>query len=196
MDKQLNFLSFRDAIFSMQVLDEACWAALNDILLIKTYKKGDYLTSEGRVEKSIYFINNGFSRSFFIRDGKEFTVDFQWPAEFTTAYYSLITNTASNVTIEALTDMEVVVINYQALLKLYLQYADLERIGRKIAEAQYIRRLRKEMDMHALTAEERYAKLLDNHKLMVSHVSVKHLSSYLGIRPESLSRIRKLYARN
>ncbi|MCC8409471.1 Crp/Fnr family transcriptional regulator [Mucilaginibacter sp. UR6-1] len=196
MNKQHDLASFRNAIFNMQVLDEDCWAALAEILLLKTLKKGDYLTSEGGVEKNIYFINEGCTRSFFSRDGKEFTVDFQWPAEFTTAYYSLITSEPSNVNIEALTDMQVIVINYLALLRLYQQYADLERVGRKIAEAQYIRRLRKEMDMQSLTAEERYTKLLDSNKLMVARISVKHLSSYLGIQPESLSRIRKRYARN
>jgi hypothetical protein len=65
-----------------------------------------------------------------------------------------------------------------------------------MAEFQYVKRLRKEMDLLAFTAEERYALLLSKNPELIQNISVKHLSSYLGIQPESLSRIRKLQVRN
>jgi DNA-binding MurR/RpiR family transcriptional regulator len=52
------------------------------------------------------------------------------------------------------------------------------------------------MDLLSYSAEERYAQLMEKHPEMVQLISVKHLSSYLGIQPESLSRIRKLHLRN
>jgi len=65
-----------------------------------------------------------------------------------------------------------------------------------MAEYQYIKRLKKEMDLLSFTAEERYAHLMQRNPALISNISVKHLSSYLGIQPESLSRIRKLHVRN
>ncbi|WP_315823824.1 hypothetical protein [Paraflavitalea speifideaquila] len=64
-----------------------------------------------------------------------------------------------------------------------------------MAEAQYVKRLRKEMDFLSYTAEERYVRLMEKNPQLIQQISVKHLSSYLGIQPESLSRIRKLHAR-
>jgi len=77
------------------------------------------------------------------------------------------------------------------LQSLYARSHHGERIGRLMAEYQYIKRLRREMDLLSRTAEERYAGLLQRAPKLVSNISVKHLSSYLGIQPESLSRIRK-----
>jgi hypothetical protein len=52
------------------------------------------------------------------------------------------------------------------------------------------------MDLLSLTAEERYAGLMQRNPALIQNISVKHLASYLGIQPESLSRIRNLHSRN
>jgi len=52
-----------------------------------------------------------------------------------------------------------------------------------------------EMDLLSLTAEERYARIMRKNPDLINAISVKHLSSYLGIQPESLSRIRKLHVK-
>jgi CRP-like cAMP-binding protein len=52
------------------------------------------------------------------------------------------------------------------------------------------------MELLSLTAEQRYAKLVERNPALVQGISIKHLSSYLGIQPESLSRIRKQFSRN
>ena len=89
-----------------------------------------------------------------------------------------------------------VAISHADLYHFYSQNPDGERVGRLMAEYQYIRRLQKEMDMLSYTAEERYSRLLERNPHLVQSISVKHLSSYLGIQPESLSRIRKLHSKS
>lgn len=172
------------------------WQDLSSLLTIKTFPQASYLIREGQIENHLYFLNHGATRNYFLKDGKEYTVDFAFSGDFVTAYYSLITREPSPIFIELLQDTEAVVIERNALNAYYDRNPRAERVGRLIAEHQYARRLKREMDLLSLTAEERYGQLLAKNPTLVGNLSVKHLSSYLGIQPESLSRIRKQYARN
>ncbi len=191
-----DFLKIKQAIDRFQHLEETEWEEFSEKLELKKIKKDDFLIREGQVENHIYFINKGATRNFFIKDGKDYTVDFQFTDEFVTAYYSLITREPSSVFIELLEDSELVAISVKFLNEFYARYHNGEKIGRLIAEYQYIKRLRKEMDLLSLTAEERYAGLMQRNPALIQNISVKHLASYLGIQPESLSRIRNLHSRN
>ncbi|MFL9837481.1 Crp/Fnr family transcriptional regulator [Flavobacterium sp. ST-75] len=186
----------QQTVFSLHQLPEADWDMFAQILTYKTYKKGDTLIKEGELEHYIYFLEKGTTRNYFLKEGKEFTVAFHFSGEFVTAFYSLITGAASIVTIELLEDAEVVVIPYRDLEMFYQKSFHGATVGRKMAEMQYAHRLEKEMELLSLTAEERYVRLMERNPELVAAISVKHLSSYLGIQPESLSRIRKQYARN
>lgn len=191
-----DFQAIRQAIAQFHALSGLEWSAFAGKLQIKTFKKGEYLIREGQIEQAIYFINKGSTRNYFLKDGKEFTVDFQFQGDFVTAYYSFITREPSSIFIEWLEDAEVVGISHQSLIQFYKEYHSGEKIGRLMAEFQYVKRLRKEMDFLSYTAEERYVQLMEKNPQLIQQISVKHLSSYLGIQPESLSRIRKLHVRS
>ena len=180
------------AIFSFHALTESEWESFSSRLLIKDLQKGDYLIREGQVENYIYFLNQGSTRNYFLKDGKDFTVDFQFKGEFVTAYFSLITREPSTIYIELLEDAQTVAIPFSVLQEGYTISHNIEKVGRLIAEYQYAKRLKKEMALLSETAEQRYAELLRKNPVLISQVSVKHLSSYLGVQPESLSRIRKM----
>ena len=77
------------------------------------------------------------------------------------------------------------------MYQLYEMSSRGERIGRLMAEMLYIRRTKREIALLTKSATERYKLLLKQHPNLVQEISVKHLASYLGIQPESLSRIRK-----
>jgi CRP-like cAMP-binding protein len=190
------FEKLKQAVMNLTNLPNTEWNALEAIFSTKSYNKGNLLIAEGQTEKNIYYINKGITRNFFIRDGKEFTVDFHFEGDFVTAFYSLITKQPSTVAIELLEDTDVIVIPYSQLEEFYSQSLHGATIGRKMAELQYTKRLQKEMDLLSCTAEERYTRLIDKNPALVAMISVKHLSSFLGIQPESLSRIRRQYGRN
>jgi CRP-like cAMP-binding protein len=187
--------TIRETFQRILPLPEKEWQDLASQFTIKSHSKGDFLIREGQIENHLYFLNHGATRHYFLKDGKEYTVDFAFPGDFVTAYYSWITREPSPIFIELLEDTETVSIERNALNAFYNRSPHAERIGRLMAEHQYAKRLKKEMDLLSLTAEERYAQLLSKHPALVSTLSVKHLSSYLGIQPESLSRIRKAQAR-
>ncbi|MCF2446474.1 Crp/Fnr family transcriptional regulator [Dyadobacter sp. CY345] len=165
-------------------------------LTSRNFVKGDFLCREGQVENYIFFIISGATRNYFSKDGKEFTVGFHFDNEFVTAYYSLLTRQPSPFSIEAVEPVEAILIPEQFLNEFYENSRSGDRIGRLLAQAQYIRRIEREMELMSLTAEERYIRLLEKNPKLIQSFSIKHLSSYLGIQPESLSRIRKQYVRN
>ncbi|MFP9115480.1 Crp/Fnr family transcriptional regulator [Flavobacterium sp. RHBU_3] len=183
----------RKAIENYFPIDEEAWSLLEPTLEITKIKKGSQLVKEGETEDSIYFLVSGITRNFFIRNDKEYTIEFHFQGEFVTGYYSIITGEPSIITVETLTDTEVVLFPFDIIRSNYLENVKAANFGRIIAEVQYTKRLKKEMDLLSLTAEERYSKLLQQRPELVKKISVKHLSSYLGIQPESLSRIRKSY---
>jgi len=191
-----NFDKIKSAISGFVALTDEKWNAFSSGLLLKTFKKGDFLIREGQTENYNYFLNAGATRNYFLKDGRDYTVDFQFEGDFVTAYLSFISREPSPIFIELLEEAEVVAIPYRHLQEFYKKDHEGERIGRLMAEFQYVKRLRKEMDLLAFTAEERYALLLSKNPELIQNISVKHLSSYLGIQPESLSRIRKLQVRN
>jgi CRP/FNR family transcriptional regulator, anaerobic regulatory protein len=188
--------AIRNAFEQILPLPEKEWQDLSTLLTIKTFPQGSYLIREGQIENHLYFLNHGATRNYFLKDGKEYTVDFAFTGDFVTAYYSLITREPSPIFIELLEVTETVVLERNALNAYYDRFPHAERIGRLIAEHQYAKRLKREMDLLSLTAEERYGQLLAKNPSLVGSLSVKHLSSYLGIQPESLSRIRKQQTRN
>jgi CRP/FNR family transcriptional regulator, anaerobic regulatory protein len=174
-------------------LDEDAWEMLEPTLVVKHCKKGDLLVKEGDIEDRIFFLGSGVTRNYFVRNDKEFTIDFHFEGDFVTGFYSLITAAPSVITVELLTDATIVVFPYALIASLYDVSVKAANFGRLIAERQYVVRLLKEMDLMSLTAEERYANLVSQRPELVNKISVKHISSYLGIHPESLSRIRKKF---
>lgn len=191
-----EFSRLKQAIYKFNPLHETEWDDFAATLILKDLKKGEFLIRQGQVENFIYFLNKGATRNYFVKDDKEFTVDFQFQGDFVTAYYSLITREPSAIAIELLEDAEVVAIPLAVLHEFYARHHNGEKVGRLIAEHQYVKRLRREMELLSRTAEERYTELMERNPVLIQQVSVKHLSSYLGIHPESLSRIRKQQAKD
>lgn len=186
-----DLLTVRIALEKLVPFPDPEWAIFRDALQPAEFKKEEYLCREGQVEQYIYFVYEGIARSFFGKDGREYTFDFFFAGDFATAFTSFLQQQSATINIQALEATRTYRIHRANLEALYKTGAAAERIGRHVAEHQFIRRSVKEVELLSLTATERYQRLFDEHPEMVSRISVKHLSSYLGIHPESLSRIRR-----
>jgi hypothetical protein len=97
----------------------------------------------------------------------------------------------SEVVIEALTDSEVECISYNDLHKAYSKSLFANFVGRCIVEEILIPRIKKEREILSKTAEERYFDMLQARPDLCVNLPVNKIAKYLGIHPESLSRIRK-----
>lgn len=158
----------------------------------KEYKKGDYFLREGKRCNHLAFISSGVMMCYYIKDGKRFIDEFSLSHEFITDYTSFLTHSPSNKYIQCLVNCKVYVISNDSLYDLYQnKSADFERLGRVMAEQLYLQWHEKSKSLLIDNATERYLKLIENRTELPQRVPQYLIAEYLGITPESLSRIRK-----
>ena len=97
----------------------------------------------------------------------------------------------SNVDIQALCDCSVYVINYQQMTEFYNTNDAHQKLGRRIAETLLWEVYDRMISMYSLTPEERYLEIINRCPDLLKLITLKELASYLLIRPETLSRIRR-----
>lgn len=176
-------------------LSEEEWTAMNSHIKERTFKKGEYLCKHGQVEQYLSIIFKGTCRGFYSsKDGEEISVAFMFDHDYVSAYYSFLTQRPSLMAIQALTPVTVLSIHKTDLEELCYQYKSAERIGRLNAERIYRRKEEREISLLTLSAKERYLQLLNQNPKLLRQIPLKYIASYLGIQPESLSRIRKQLA--
>jgi len=107
------------------------------------------------------------------------------------SYATILTGRPTHVNIEAIEDSVVLQFSYSELSKRYERHIGWERLGRKIAERHYISRERREHDFLACNAAQRYETFLEEFPGLEARISQTNIASYLGITPETLSRILK-----
>lgn len=153
--------------------------------------KSKYHIKIGEVSSSIGFICNGLFRFYQLKDGLEITSDFAFEKSFITSYTSLITREPSKVAVQALENSVLLTISYEKLTEYYNEKQKYERIGRLLAEQAFMQNERHLLSFLSDSAEERYKNLIDTAPYFIQKIPLVHIASYLGIKPETLSRIRK-----
>lgn len=154
-------------------------------------KKNEILINEGDVASLIAFTNKGYLRVFFNHNGEEITRDITPLNSFATALPSFVTQTPSYEIISAITDCELFVIKKVDLDTLYDTYPKWERLGRRIVEEMFVDVQRRLYLFITETAETRYKLFIKRYPDMVHDVPLKYIADYLGIKIQSLSRLRK-----
>lgn len=155
-------------------------------------RRDTLLEEAGKVHSYHNFIVSGFMRKFHIDDnGEEVTVDLNNGSRFFTSYYHYVNQTKSNEYLQCITDCELLRISKadadKTMQTSFTQKDYTIQLFHRIQE-EYLERVN---DFATLTAEQRYRKLIKNSPAIVQHVPLKYIASYLGIKPESLSRIRR-----
>jgi CRP/FNR family transcriptional regulator, anaerobic regulatory protein len=152
--------------------------------------KNTILLNYGDIETKLYFINKGYLRCFFSINDDDITISISSPCEFSTSILSFFNNEKSKMTIQCITDCELLSISKDNLEKLYTSHPVWHEFGRKIMENALIEKEDRLMDQLHLTAEQRYLKLLKLNPGLIQNCPVKYIASFLGVHSESLSRIR------
>jgi len=166
---------------------------LNSNLEHKLVKKGEHYMRQGQVCNYLGFLTSGTMRVYHLAKDKEYTSYFNFGDRnpFVSSFSSFITRKPSQESIHALEDCELLVISYDNLQKLYEASFALQKMGRLIAEYNYTLAIKRIYSLQHFSAQERYNELLHIYPNLVNHVPHHYIASYLGITPESLSRIRK-----
>ena len=158
----------------------------------KTLQKGDFFVKQNKVCRQIAFINKGSLRTFYINDkAEEITSCFCTENSLTTSYKSFIMQQSSTLSIQALEETELLVIDYDHLQKLYDTSNVWQKIGRAVAEKEYIVMEQYASVLNNETAKEKYLRLLKEQPNVLQKANVEDIASYLGITRRTLSRIRQ-----
>jgi len=155
--------------------------------------KGASIIQCGELADKTYFILSGYLKYFkIIESGDELVIHLYAPNTFATSLNSFFLGKKSEETLQAITDCEFLSITKDDLEKLYSIDHKWQVFGRKLMESFLIEKEERILDQLSLTAHEKYLKLIKYQPDVVQNVPIKHIASYIGIQPESLSRIRKM----
>ena len=157
----------------------------------KTVEKDEIISAYSVIENKVYYLQSGIVQVTIQRNGENRILDFFFPSGFFCSYSSLISCTPSDVQITAMTHCVLNVIKYSDLAKAYDHSLIANKIGRVETEKLYLKKVKREKDFLTKTAEEMYLELVRHHPEMIREIPVNKIARYLGIYPESLSRIRR-----
>jgi CRP-like cAMP-binding protein len=160
----------------------------------KAFKKGEYLLKEGQVSVNTYFVLEGCIREYILSDGEEKTTDFYSEEQWAISLNSLSPQSSANHNWICMEDTTVVVGNEQQAQELFKHFPRFETISRAIMEAAFAEQKETLSSYHTDSPEQRYLKLLKSRAELVQRIPQYHLASYIGVKAESLSRIRKRIA--
>jgi CRP-like cAMP-binding protein len=191
-----EILAAREAIISfmrrMMHMGDQEIDLLIPILQYKKLKKHELLLKEGDVCKSVYFMPQGFCRMFYVDfNGDEINYRFAASNNFVVDFQSFILQKPSHFYWQAMEDSHLVALPHSEIHRLYGASQAWNNFGRLIAERVYLQLNERVEMLLFMSPEERYKHLLDTQPELFSQVSRFNLSSYLGVKPESLSRLRK-----
>jgi CRP-like cAMP-binding protein len=154
-------------------------------------KKNELLEKENEISTYLYFINSGFVRLYYFQDGLEITSHINCPSGFITSFDSFVSNTKSNENVECITACELLRISKKNLEILYQNSSKWVDFGRIIYDQAIVYNEQRTKDIITLSAKQRYLKLLVQHPDIIQNIPLQYIASFIGIKPESLSRIRK-----
>lgn len=161
----------------------------------KKLRKRQYLLQEGDVCNRLAFVEKGVLYSYSIdTKGIQHVIQFALEGWWIADLYSFFTKEPSKLNIEALEESELLLLDreqHQNLLKSVPAYETYTRI---LYQNAYVALQRRIEGTIGLSAEEKYSKLLAQHPYILTRVPLHLIASYLGITPETLSRIRKQMA--
>lgn len=188
-----SFLTTK-ALASIQAvapLDKSAEQAFVSMLALRKLKKKEFLIQEGELCQTVSFINEGYIRLFYNVEGTENTIQFFFENSWYTDFDSFLTGNKTVENVQALTDTEILQIQKNDLLTLYQSHPVFEQVGRVMAENAFLSVSRLNKMRANEKPEQRYLNLLMQRPEIVEKIPQKYVASYLGVKPESLSRIRK-----
>ena len=159
---------------------------------IKVINSKEYFIREGEVPRKLAFLGSGLFRYVYVnKKGVEITKGIIPEFSFIASYSAMISKSPSYFYIEALEDSKILEIPFEKWLNLLETNPFWLRFLLKFVEKGFIIKEKRERDLLLLDAETRYINFLKEYPNLESRIKQHIVASYLGIQPESLSRIRK-----
>ena len=190
MSEEKSFAQVRAMLEHITPLSEQSWNHFRSHAKRRLLKKRDHFLQQGDVCRHLGFITTGYVRHYYVVDGKEVTNDFNFENMVTGAYHSFMSQTPARFNIIAMEDVELVTYNRALLLQLYDGDSQWQKIGRVFLEKMFERKQLREESFLLDNPEQRYLNLLELSPFIIQRVPLQYIASYLGMTPETLSRVR------
>jgi CRP-like cAMP-binding protein len=171
-------------------LNDTEWADFQRCLTKVDIQSKELILKKGEHCNFIAFIQKGSFRFYIDHEGEEKITAFFFDGDFVTNYRSFLTRKPSDHFIEAMQDSVIYKINLPELQSLYDQHQNIERLGRLIAENLYLMVAKRLDSFMFQSPSERYKELIERNSRLIQEIPQYMIASYLGVKPETLSRIR------
>jgi CRP-like cAMP-binding protein len=158
---------------------------------IKSFKKGEIILENGTIDNELRFLDQGIIREYYATIDKEKNIIFFTDAGFITDFSSFTHSTATKKYQECLTDVDLRVLSKEIFSTFTNQYNCGKLFVETIFQRIVINKETEEFNHFVNTAEELYLDIMKNKPDWLLEIPQYHIASYLGITPETLSRIRK-----
>ena len=155
--------------------------------------KGDFFLKAGEVNKHIGFIEKGLVRYFVYKNDEESTFEFTKEGEFIADYQSFNNGTASIQNIQAIEDCELFIINFPDVQNIFNSTKNGNLIGRRIIEHRFDVMVNQLLAIYMQSHEERYESFVCKYSDLTQRIPQYLIASYVGVKPQSLSRIRRRF---
>jgi CRP-like cAMP-binding protein len=155
-----------------------------------SYPKGYHLLEAGKLEPDVFFLDKGIACAYIHKEGKKITFWIGREGSTIMSLRSYVNNQKGYETVELMEDSDLYMLKRRDLYQLFNEDIHIANWGRKFAELEFLHTEERLIPTLYTTASERYMSLLENDPELLQRIPLEALSSYLGITPVSLSRIR------
>ena len=150
------------------------------------------IEDQDKIPTFLYFIDTGFMRLFYYdENGDEITTYLSSPNCFIASFLNFINQKPATENVECITDCRLLRISRQNLITLIDKSENFKKFSLVIFENVMALSQIRANDLATLTAELRYKKMITEQPYLLQNVPIQYIASFLGIKPQSLSRIRR-----
>jgi CRP-like cAMP-binding protein len=191
--------AFKGFLSALTAITESDWRHCADLLIPERFAPGCVIQRTGAVCDRVRFLVSGLARSYLLDEkGRDFTWSLHFAESgatlknrFVIDYASFTQGEPSHLCIEALTEVEVISIKKPDAERLFAESLFWANVGRMISDLAYQHTHHRVLSLLTLPARERYEQLLKESPILLRVAPQHFVASYLGITPQSLSRLRR-----
>jgi len=189
---QERLADFRKTIASQTQFDDEQWQEFSKHLVGLRIAKGKTFVEAGTVPKYVGFVTSGIIKKQLQSQNQKMVIkDFSIPGDFVASYVAMVSQSPSRMDYIAVEETEMIAIEYKTLLELFEKDMCWQRLGRKVSEQMLAVFENREIDLLELSPMELYESFRKRFSGIAASLKQTEIAGYLGITPESLSRLTK-----
>lgn len=167
------------------------WESFAQHLTLSSFSKNEVIKKSNTTENNLQIIIEGAAGIFLWKEQTPVCLDLCFEGEFFGDYMSFVTQQPSTIFTQAIEKTSLLCISHHKLNNLYKNSLEGLNIGRIASESLFVHKQNQQIELLTMTAEDRYRSLIKRNREIALRAPQKYIASYLGITPESFSRIRR-----